>query len=311
MLAVPASALALTGTAGSDTRPAAALPVRVTPHHVRLGRRVTVSGRAARADAGETVELEAAHSSRGRWRRLATARIGGRGGYALHARPRRSGVLRAVAIATRPAAAAHATRVATAPAAPHRVAAVSRTASIEVKAVMRVAERERSVLAGRNVDIAGHLLPGRAGRTVTVQDLVASGWRALARGRTGRAGGFAVPVRASEAGRSHLRVVFRGDRLNGRATAGAGSLTLFVPSAASWYDDAGTTACGFHAGDGVANRTLPCGTKVRMRHAGHTITATVDDRGPYVGGRDWDLDQRTAGALHFGGVGTIEVSVRR
>ena len=35
---------------------------------------------------------------------------------------------------------------------------------------------------------------------------------------------------------------------------------------ASWYyDDAGATACGFHAHYGVANRTLPCGTKVRLR----------------------------------------------
>ena len=82
-------------------------------------------------------------------------------------------------------------------------------------------------------------------------------------------------------------------------------MTVYQPSVASWYEDGGSTACGFHAGLGVANRTLPCGTKVRFRHAGRSVTATVDDRGPYVGGRDWDLNQNTAAALGFDGVGTV------
>jgi rare lipoprotein A len=74
---------------------------------------------------------------------------------------------------------------------------------------------------------------------------------------------------------------------------------------ASWYDDAGGTACGFHATFGVANRTLPCGTKVTFRHNGHTVNAVVDDRGPFVGGRDWDLNQNAAAALGFSGVDSV------
>jgi rare lipoprotein A (peptidoglycan hydrolase) len=35
------------------------------------------------------------------------------------------------------------------------------------------------------------------------------------------------------------------------------------------------------------------------------VSATVDDRGPYVGGRDWDLNQKTASALGFSGVGQV------
>jgi rare lipoprotein A (peptidoglycan hydrolase) len=77
---------------------------------------------------------------------------------------------------------------------------------------------------------------------------------------------------------------------------------------ASWYYDEGATACGFHAGYGVANRTLPCGTKVTIRYGYRRVVATVDDRGPYVGGRSFDLDQRTAMALGFAGVGTVRVS---
>jgi rare lipoprotein A len=74
---------------------------------------------------------------------------------------------------------------------------------------------------------------------------------------------------------------------------------------ASWYYDEGNTACGFHAEYGVANRTLPCGTKVKLRYGGHSITATVDDRGPFVYGRSFDLDQRCASALGMWGVATV------
>jgi rare lipoprotein A (peptidoglycan hydrolase) len=100
-------------------------------------------------------------------------------------------------------------------------------------------------------------------------------------------------------------VRFAGDRFNAASTQGAGQLTVYGESVASWYDDAGSTACGFHAGLGVANRTLPCGTRVRFRYGGRSVTAVVDDRGPYVGGRDWDLNQNTAAALGFAGVGTV------
>ena len=82
-------------------------------------------------------------------------------------------------------------------------------------------------------------------------------------------------------------------------------MTVFRAAIASWYNDGGNTACGFHAYYGVANRTLPCGTKVAMRFNGRSVNATVDDRGPYVGGRDWDLNQNTAAALGFGGVGQV------
>jgi rare lipoprotein A (peptidoglycan hydrolase) len=74
---------------------------------------------------------------------------------------------------------------------------------------------------------------------------------------------------------------------------------------ASWYDDAGNTACGFHATDGVASKSLPCGTKVTFAYHGRTVTAVVDDRGPFVSGRSFDLNQNTAAALGFNGVDTV------
>jgi rare lipoprotein A len=181
-----------------------------------------------------------------------------------------------------------------------------RLTPVKVAAQLRANGRQRDVLAGEAVQVAGRLLPERAGRAVALQGHTAAGWRTLAQARTGGRGGFAVRYKPAATGIGRrLRVLFMGDSSNARSVEAAGAMSVYQPSVASWYDDGGSTACGFHAGLGVANRTLPCGSKVRFRHAGHTVTATVDDRGPYVGGRDWDLNQNTAAALHFDGVGTV------
>lgn len=67
---------------------------------------------------------------------------------------------------------------------------------------------------------------------------------------------------------------------------------------ASWYYDGRSTACGFHSYFGVANRTLPCGTKVTFYY-GHdrAVKAMVDDRGPFIYSRLWDLNQNVRSAL--------------
>jgi rare lipoprotein A len=312
MLALPAEAFALSGTAGSsDTASSTPLPIRVAPHQVHLGAPVRVTGQLPSSDAGTTVELESARSPRGPWSRLTTARVRPDGDYTLGAAPRHSAALRAVSLtgATATTVGASAPAARSAPSKAGRPA-VSRVAEVQVKASMHLTRRSRGVIAGHDVSVAGRLLPGRGGRTVAVQRWQGHAWRAIADGRTGRRGGFAVRFRPALDTHGAMRVVFTGDRANGRATAGAGMLAVYEPVVASWYEDGGTTACGFHATYGVANRSLPCGTRVRLRHGGHTVTATVDDRGPYVGGRDYDLDQSTAGALGFSGVGTIDASVQ-
>jgi rare lipoprotein A (peptidoglycan hydrolase) len=136
-----------------------------------------------------------------------------------------------------------------------------------------------------------------------------SNWTTLAQARTGNLGGFDLrfalpsgPVRA-------LKVTFAGDRANRGVTASAGSAVGFTASVASWYYDGGNTACGFHARYGVANRTLPCGAHVTLSYGGRTVVATVDDRGPYVFGREYDLNQNVAAALGMYGVATVLASV--
>jgi len=57
---------------------------------------------------------------------------------------------------------------------------------------------------------------------------------------------------------------------------------------------------------GVAHKTLPCGTKVTLRHHGHTVRVPVVDRGPFVAGREFDLTAATKQRLGFGSTGTVQ-----
>jgi hypothetical protein len=173
-----------------------------------------------------------------------------------------------------------------------------------------VRPRAIDALGGQVVHVHGRLLPGFAGARVRLQDLIRGQWRTIASSRTGGHGGFDVRYATGGTGRHRLRVLFSGNRRARHAKAGAGTLTVLTPAVASWYDDGGDTACGFHANYGVANKVLPCGTKVTFEYHGRTVTATVDDRGPFVAGRDWDLNQNTAGALGFGGVDTVWASTQ-
>ena len=168
--------------------------------------------------------------------------------------------------------------------------------------------RTINALGAQSVQVRGRLLPGVGGREVTLLGRSAGSWRSLARARVGSRGSFDLRFDAGSGSQQRLRVSFAGDRFSAGASAPAGRLTVFHQSLASWYDDGGGTACGFHAHYGVANRDLPCGTKVTFAYGGRTVQAVVDDRGPFVGGRDWDLNQNTAGALGFSGVDTVWTS---
>lgn len=79
---------------------------------------------------------------------------------------------------------------------------------------------------------------------------------------------------------------------------------------ASWYGYGGQTACTFWAKYGVAHKTLPCGTKIRMCHAG-CITAVVQDRGPFVAGREFDLIPATKNAIGCGDLCNVRYRVLR
>jgi len=69
---------------------------------------------------------------------------------------------------------------------------------------------------------------------------------------------------------------------------------------ASWFDDAGGTACGSHLANGFAH--LPetgwaCGTRVEFCYAGRCVVGEREDSGPYVEGRLFDLTPGLKAAL--------------
>ncbi|MDP2181046.1 MAG: septal ring lytic transglycosylase RlpA family protein [Actinomycetota bacterium] len=59
----------------------------------------------------------------------------------------------------------------------------------------------------------------------------------------------------------------------------------------------------------VAHRSMAFGTRIQFEYNGRSCTAVVMDRGPYVGGRTFDLGPGTARALGFSGVGTVRYRV--
>ena len=79
---------------------------------------------------------------------------------------------------------------------------------------------------------------------------------------------------------------------------------------ASWYGPGlygNNLACGGHLTTstwGVAHKYLPCGTRLRMCYS-RCVTVTVIDRGPYVGGRDFDLTYPVKQAIGMPSVGLV------
>jgi rare lipoprotein A len=295
-IALAAAALAPTGASAAGQTGPASLRLRA-PHHALYGHAVTISGWAAAGQAGHSVTLLGADPGAMNWRTLATTRISPLGRFRFTLRARRSLVLRAVEAAV---ASAETPAVAIIPAssATHPMTVAARWAAIR---------RPGGLLAPGVVRSSGRLLPQTAGRVIRLQGLVGRRWRTLARAVTGGRGGFSLRGMARHEG-ERLRLAFAGDAGNTAVSMPLGQIAVFTAAVVSWYDDAGQTGCGFHAVDGVASRTLPCGTQLDFRDAGRTVTATVDDRGPYVGGRSFDLNQNTAAALGFSGVGVVWVA---
>jgi rare lipoprotein A len=68
------------------------------------------------------------------------------------------------------------------------------------------------------------------------------------------------------------------------------------------YDPYGYTA---------AHKTMPLGTELEVSYGGSSVQVTVNDRGPYVGGRDLDLSQGAAEAIGLTQAGVDYVKYHR
>ncbi len=82
------------------------------------------------------------------------------------------------------------------------------------------------------------------------------------------------------------------------------------PVVASWFADAGATACGTHYRYGFASLFLACGAQVVMRGPGGTVTATMEDRGPFVSGRTFDLSAGLEARLGCGDLCAVRWRLR-
>jgi rare lipoprotein A (peptidoglycan hydrolase) len=102
------------------------------------------------------------------------------------------------------------------------------------------------------------------------------------------------------------------------STSSGAGLVFSAPmrsAGATWYGPGlygNGTACGqtLRPGTiGVAHRTLPCGTTVKINYHGQSLVTKVIDRGPYTPGNDFDLTNGARLALGFEGVGRVRYAV--
>ncbi|HEY5317987.1 MAG TPA: septal ring lytic transglycosylase RlpA family protein [Solirubrobacteraceae bacterium] len=306
-IAAPASAVAL---AAGQADALSALQITPAADHLGFGHPLTVTGLAPRTDGGYRLALE--FSAAGApWRTLSHTKVHSDGAFRLRAPLTRSGAVRVVPVTPPAPAPATVTDDASSLSAPPSPAAISASEPAPVTVAAKLTTAAGAMVAGTShpLKVRGTLLPRHAGAVVRLQRRARRRWRTIATTRTRGGGRFLLRDRVRAAGKQTVRVSFAGDAGNASVSTPGRSLISLHPALASWYDDAGNTACGFHAGDGVASKSLPCGTKVTFAYHGRTVTAVVDDRGPFVPGRQFDLDQATAAALGFDGVDTVWSSV--
>jgi rare lipoprotein A len=137
------------------------------------------------------------------------------------------------------------------------------------------------------------------------QDSKTQRWRNVATARADATGAYTARWRPNHIGPTALRAILH-------TTAAPLRITVYKPAVATWYGPGffgRQTACGqVLAPDlqGVAHRSLPCGTRVAFSYNGRSIVVPVIDRGPYgVAGAEWDLTQATAAALGIGATATV------
>lgn len=301
ILAAPASAALAANQSSSTVNAAAGGSPQVDPvrDHVAYGQRVVVRGQVPTTMAGRRLALQYEAAGRQTWRTMSTTKAAPNGRFVLSTRLQRSGHLRVAEPGAEAGAAGASAQGAMSP---------SRSAAVQVAARLSLRTQHADRAVGGVLTLRGKLLPGTGGRRVRLLTRRGHRWRTVASGRTGRRGGFTLHYRVSAPGVRWLRVAFGGDHSNRGTWARAGNVTGMVYTVASWYYDGGQTACGFHAGYGVANKALPCGTRVTFAFGGRSVVAVVDDRGPYVAGRTYDLNQNTAAALGVRGVQTVLAS---
>jgi rare lipoprotein A len=196
-------------------------------------------------------------------------------------------------------------------AAPVQPQAQAATAAVPGKArvaAVGVAKKRLHVRSGRRVAVVGRARPGTAGLVASLQVRGRRGWRGIDRDRTAASGRYVLRARVTRPMSAPARVRVRG------AGRRLGRMHVYRWAIASWYGPGlygNPLGCGgtlYPGRIGVAHKTLPCGARLTLRRGNRTVRARVIDRGPYVGGREFDLTEATAQRLRFTGHGPILVT---
>ena len=171
---------------------------------------------------------------------------------------------------------------------------------------------KRHTLSGDRVKFSGKLSSGEAGRRVAIKRRSGDSYVTLARTKTRAGGRYSVKWRAGRKGSFIVRAdVARDGDKPAAAKRLRGRMRVYVPRHASYYGPGlygNKLACGGTLTPGtvgVAHKSLPCGSRVTLRNRGRTLTVRVIDRGPYVGGRFYDLTEATKRKLRFGSTGNV------
>lgn len=181
----------------------------------------------------------------------------------------------------------------------------------------------RTGTTNRPLRITGRFDAALVGRAVRLQRRTPSNrWTTIRTSRVRKTGTFAVSWRTRAARNHDLRLQLLASSRSGRTTTSAGGRTarsssplrvaVLGQSRATWFGPGfygGKTACGLRlttAVEGVAHRTLPCGTQVEVRLDGQTAVLPVIDRGPFANGADFDLTKNVADRVGLTGVSTIQ-----
>lgn len=178
------------------------------------------------------------------------------------------------------------------------------------------AEITRKHLLGKTeTSVKGKVRPSRKGQIVVIEIRKGKKWKSVTRLRTGKNGGFSGQVKIDDLGSTDIRVVLPSLGQTSSVKKPLGTVYRYRQEVASWYGPGfygRKMSCGKtlnRSTIAVAHKTLPCGTKVRFHNNGKTVVASVEDRGPFIAGRDWDLTEATKNKL--GTFNSVWVSYRR
>ncbi|WP_320671608.1 septal ring lytic transglycosylase RlpA family protein [Patulibacter defluvii] len=174
--------------------------------------------------------------------------------------------------------------------------------------------RERgAVRVGQDASYAGRVAGAPRDLRVRLELRRDGRWRTVDRDVVSRGGRFHLEADVNRTGYALARVrVVNSSTVKGDSERVA-RVHGFRAAYASYYGPGlygGALACGGRLSPGtigVAHKTLPCGTRLTFRVGNRQVRARVIDRGPYVGGREFDLTSATRNALGFGDVGTVLV----